>query len=47
VKRLLEAKADVIVKDKNGQTPLSWAVIKGHDAVVKRLLEAGASNTEL
>jgi ankyrin repeat protein len=36
-------KLDVETKDKNyGQTPLSWAAEKGHEAVVKLLLEKGA-----
>ena len=37
---LLEAKADVNVKDSNGETALYWAAWNGHEAVVKLLLEA-------
>jgi ankyrin repeat protein len=29
------------LKDKDGKTPLSWAAYKGHDVVVKVLLETG------
>jgi ankyrin repeat protein len=28
--------------DREGQTPLSWAAAKGHEAVVKLLVENGA-----
>lgn len=42
VKLLLEKSANVNCKDNNGRTPLSWAVKKGHEAIVKLLLEKGA-----
>jgi Ankyrin repeats (3 copies) len=35
--------ADVESKDRHGQTPLSWAVRRGDEAVVKLLLEKGAN----
>jgi ankyrin repeat protein len=39
----LEAEADVKSKHtEQGQTPLSWAAGRGHEAVVKQLLEAKA-----
>jgi ankyrin repeat protein len=38
VKLLLEQGADLESKDKfNGRTPLSWAAMYGHEAVVKLL----------
>jgi ankyrin repeat protein len=41
-KLLLEANADVESKDCSwGRTPLSWAAEKGHEAVVKMLLDTG------
>jgi ankyrin repeat protein len=43
VKQLLDKGADIDTRDKDGQTPLSWAVENGHDAVVKQLLEKGAN----
>ncbi|RDW66050.1 hypothetical protein BP6252_09685 [Coleophoma cylindrospora] len=42
VKLLLEKGAEVDSKDNSGQTPMSWAAIKGYEAVVKLLLEKGA-----
>jgi ankyrin repeat protein len=39
VKLLLEKGAELESKDKYGQTPLSWAAERGHEAVVKLLLE--------
>jgi hypothetical protein len=42
---LLEAKADTEAKDKDGQTPLFWAVRERHEAMVKQLLE-GKANIE-
>ena len=43
MKLLLEKGADVESKDREyGQTPLSWAAEKGHEAAVKLLLEKGA-----
>jgi ankyrin repeat protein len=39
--RLLVARADVDAnsKDTNEQTPLSWAAVNGHEAVVRLLLD--------
>ena len=37
--RLLEQKADVDAKDKDGETALHWATRSGHEAVVRLLLE--------
>ncbi|KFY83553.1 hypothetical protein V498_07984, partial [Pseudogymnoascus sp. VKM F-4517 (FW-2822)] len=42
VKLLLEKGAKLESKDKDGRTPLSYAVEKGHEAIVKLLLEKGA-----
>ena len=43
MKLLLEKGADVDSADKReGRTPLSWAAVRGHEAVVKLLLEKGA-----
>jgi ankyrin repeat protein len=42
VQLLLEQGAELEVKDKGGQMPLSWAAANGHEAVVKLLLEEGA-----
>jgi ankyrin repeat protein len=39
---LAEDGVDLDSKDKQGQTPLSWAVAKGHEAVVKLLLTEDA-----
>jgi ankyrin repeat protein len=39
VQRLLEHKADVDAKDKDGVTALHWAAKKGHEVVVRLLLE--------
>jgi Ankyrin repeats (3 copies) len=39
---LLERQCDINLKDKNGQTPLSWAARNGHEAVVKLLLDRSA-----
>jgi hypothetical protein len=36
---LKTGKVEVDSKDKDGRTPLSWAAVKGHKAVVKPLLE--------
>jgi ankyrin repeat protein len=36
------SKLDLKSKDRSGRTPLSWATEKGHEAVVKLLLEKGA-----
>ena len=37
--RLLEHKADVDAKDKNGETALHWAARNGHEAAVRLLLD--------
>jgi hypothetical protein len=43
VVKLLEKGADLEYKDdKNGRMPLSYAAERGHEAVVKLLLEKGA-----
>ncbi|KAL1966142.1 hypothetical protein VTN77DRAFT_4890 [Rasamsonia byssochlamydoides] len=42
---LATRKVDINSRSKDGQTPLSWAAEKRHEAVVKLLLENGA-NTE-
>jgi ankyrin repeat protein len=42
VKLLLERGAELDTKDQYSQTPLSWAAINRHEAVVKLLLEKGA-----
>jgi ankyrin repeat protein len=42
VKLLLERGVELETKDKDGQTPLSWATRHGHEAVVMLLLERGA-----
>jgi ankyrin repeat protein len=42
VRLLLEKKADVNAKDKNGQTALMLASREGHREVKKLLLKAGA-----
>jgi ankyrin repeat protein len=39
---LLEKGAELETKDNNGQTPLSWAAERGHEAVVTLLLDNGA-----
>jgi hypothetical protein len=42
VRLLLDKGADLESKDKEGQTPLSWAARNGNGAVVKLLLDKGA-----
>jgi ankyrin repeat protein len=37
VKLLLKGKADVDLKDNDGQTPMSRAIERGHEGVVKLL----------
>ena len=46
VKLLLEKGAELETKDNDGRTPLSWAAEKGHEAVVKLLLEKGAKKLQ-
>jgi ankyrin repeat protein len=44
---ILEKGAELESKDdKYRRTPLSWAAENGHEAVVKLLLEKGASNSQ-
>jgi ankyrin repeat protein len=38
VKLLVKKDADVHSKDKSGRTPLWWAVMHGHEVVVKLLV---------
>ena len=46
VKRLLETGVELEPKDgEYGQTPLSWAVGEGREAVVRLLLEKGPSQS--
>lgn len=42
VKLLVEKGADIEAKDRDGQTPLSWAAVAGHRTVVELLVEKGA-----
>jgi hypothetical protein len=44
---LLKNGHDLDTKDNGGRTPLSWATEKGHEAVVKLLLEKGADNSQI
>ncbi|KND87822.1 Ankyrin repeat domain-containing protein 50 [Tolypocladium ophioglossoides CBS 100239] len=41
--KLLLGRVNVELSDKDGRTPLSWAVEEGNDAVIKLLLEKGAN----
>eukprot|EP00955_Chlamydomonas_euryale_P022550 238029-Chlamydomonas_euryale.AAC.13 len=43
VRRLLEAGADVDMKNAEENTPLHWACLNGHTDVVRALLEKKAS----
>jgi ankyrin repeat protein len=43
---LLEAKANVESKDSEGRTPLQWAALNGHEAIVKLLLLEGKADVE-
>jgi len=43
VRAMIEAGADVNMKDKQGFTPLILAAQMGHTAVVQALIEAGAN----
>jgi ankyrin repeat protein len=45
VRLLLENGANLELKDRDSMTPLSWAAMKGHEAVVKLLLEKGAKKS--
>jgi ankyrin repeat protein len=47
IELLLETgKADVNSKDGDGRTPLSWAAVNGHEAVIKLLLETSKVDVE-
>jgi ankyrin repeat protein len=35
---------DADSKNNDGQTPLSWAAVKGHEVVMKLLLDSGKVN---
>jgi ankyrin repeat protein len=39
---LLDAGADVNVRDRHGESPLQWAVVAGHVDIVHVLVDAGA-----
>jgi ankyrin repeat protein len=41
---LVTGKVDIDSKDKDGRTPLLWAVKEGHEAVVQRLLATGKAD---
>jgi ankyrin repeat protein len=41
VRLLLEKGARLKTQDDSGRTPLSWAAARGHEVVVKLLLEKG------
>ena len=43
IRELLDEGADVNARDRNGDTALWWAIIRGHVAVVRLLLERGAN----
>jgi ankyrin repeat protein len=42
LERLLEAGADINVKDRSGRTPLSRAMSNGNPAIISRMITAGA-----
>jgi ankyrin repeat protein len=42
--KLLKTQVDLDSKDGDGRTPLSWAAERGHETVVKLLLETGRVN---
>ena len=41
---LFDKGADIESKDKDGRTPLSYAAERGHEAVVKLLLDKGTNS---
>ena len=42
MKLLVKKGGDMESKDEGGQTPLSWAAVEGHEAVVQLPIEKGA-----
>ncbi len=46
VKMLLDNRAHVNAKDRYDQTPLHWSTEKGHDEIVRILLDYGANPNE-
>jgi ankyrin repeat protein len=43
VKEPIDSGADVNVRDKNGETTLNYAKVRGHADIVKILIAAGAT----